>query len=747
MTSETDTEHVTGAGDLAPLDRIALARLGIVSRGDDAAASPNAVAAVLAELAHAGIRITNPERAGNDLAGRAPALVAFARRLRGEHGHYAPLFAGFPDQLPTFDDAETRFTIGLLRLAGTYVGTGRVTDDDVRAAMDFSAIGWWPASSVPQDVDRTMVDRQLQRMLPPDERVEWLDVALVAPAELPERLRAWMSDAFAAPAALRTDVREDLATLVELLGADHVVAADVPFIETRTLLTRLLWQQDPSRLATAGLSPDDLLRLFADLTDGDVSLATPVTFPRFTRAQRRAVVAALEASPRLPDVFRRRGLWLAIARGLHLGEGRSAPRTEETFARLRASRHDATSLPSRVERALREERVPDAVRVLAAESPGVLLRGLRRYAALAERAASGTPSAVAELLDAVEREASGVPARVLWAARYQVADNGRTYPRVAFTKTGAALKIDRPAGHLRVSGRLRSELLTRLDAALDARAAAGPSWAGRRVFVDPRLRAVLMPDALRTTAQGVVQLERGSRLALGEAPVLRLFVHWRQAEGSRSDLDLSLQALDADYGLVEHVSWTRLGNGVMTHSGDLTSAPVGAQEFVDVRLDAARAEAGWRYLVPSVFRFAGPSFARLPEAHVGWMLREECSADRRTFDPATVVNAFALTGRAGTAVPMLVDLETNEVVSTDLYLRSELAASVEHGGLEVRDVVAAAATRADLKVNVAEVAARVAAARGAVVCEARAEADLTFGLDDSFTYNALRPERLLAELY
>ena len=734
------------ASRLDALDRIGLTRLGVLAAGD-VVAPPAEVAAVLAELAHVGVRVTNPDAAGAALVDRAAGVVAEVRLLRGELADYSPLFAGFPDHLPTFDDAETRFTIGIVRLVYTHITAGKVTDDDVRAAMDFRAIGWWPASSVPQDVDKARVDRELQRLLPPDDRVEWLDVTLVDQAGLHSRLREWTTDALTAPAPLRSDVRDDVATLVRSLGTD-VAAADVPFVETRTLLTRLLWERDPRDVAAAGPSPDDLLRLFADLTGGDVSLAAPVTFPRLTRAQRRAVVAALESSPRLPDVFRRRGLWLAIARGLHLGEAGlpPAPRVAETFARLRAGRHDATSLPSRVERAVRAGRLPEALAALAAESPGVLARGLRRFAALAE-ASPAAADDVPALLDAVRRTAPGVPTRVLYAARAQVADNGRTYPRVAFTKAGAPLKIDRPAGHLRVSSHLRSGLLQRLEAAIDTRSATKPSWAGRSVFVDPLLRGVLMPDALRTTAQGLVQLERGSRVPLGEAPVLRLFVHWRQGEGTVSDLDLSLQALDADFRLVSQVSWTQLADGLMTHSGDLTSAPDGAQEFVDVRLDEARRGPGWRYLVPSVFRYAGPSFAGLPEAHVGWMLRDECSADRRTFDPATVVNAFPLTGRAGTAVPMLVDLATDEVVSTDLYLRSGLGSSVERGGLQVREVVAAAARRADIKVSVAEVAERAAAARGARLSDTRADADLTFGLDDSHTFNALRPERLLAELY
>jgi hypothetical protein len=725
--------------------RIVITRTGLVPRGATGAPDPAAGAAALGELAHVGVRLTNPELLTADVVRKTPGVVALVRRLRGDVGVYSPLFPGFPDRLPDADNADVRFTLATVQLLGRYLGTGDVTDADVRDAMDFSGIGWWPASSVPQDVDRARIDRKLQELLPGDERVEWLELTLADDDEVERKLRAWMADGFGAPGSLREDVRDDLAFLVGELGPGDLTAADVPFIETRTLLTRLLWERDLAALPAAGLSPDDVLRLFADLTESDVSLAQPVTFPRLTRAQRRAVVAALEASPRLPDVFRRRGLWLAVARGLHLGErgARPAPRVEETFARLRAGRHDATSLPSRVERAVREQRPADAVRLLAAGSPGLLVRGVRRWAALTE--AAGDASAV---VAALEEVGAGVPTRILYAARAQVADNGRTYPRVAFTKAGAPLKVDRPAGHLRVSDELRGHLLSRLENAIDARHAVKEPWAGRKAWIDPLLGAVLMPDALRTTAQGVVQLERGSRLPLGDAPVLRLFVHWRESPGEyRSDLDLSVQLLDGDHALVRQVSWTNLAAGEMTHSGDLTSAPDGAEEFVDVRLDALRRDPKVRYVVPTVFRYSGPSFGRLVEAHVGWMLRQECSSDRATFDPATVVNAFALTGSAGTAVPMLVDLESREVVATDLYLRSMVGASVERGGLAVRDVVAAAARRADIKVSVEEVAAMAVAARGAVGVDSREDADLTFGLDDRCTFNALRPEALLAELY
>lgn len=274
-----------------------------------------------------------------------------------------------------------------------------------------------------------------------------------------------MRDCFASAASLREDVQNDLGILVNRLGLDGVDPADVRFRENRTLLFELLWALDRTRLPATGATPDDLLRLFARLTGGDISLGTPVGYPRLSRADRRVVVNTLEASDRLGDVFRRRGLWLAIDRGLHVGEFR-APRVAETFARLRDGRHDRTSFPSRFERLLATD-FAAAVRLAAAESPGLLGRGLRRLAAVA-----AGPGERAALIRAVAGAAERIPLRVLLAAAAQLADNGRTYPRVVFGKDGSSLPIVRRPGHLALAGDFRKELLGAVDAAADARIAA-----------------------------------------------------------------------------------------------------------------------------------------------------------------------------------------------------------------------------------------------------------------------------------
>ncbi|MBG0568336.1 TerD family protein [Actinoplanes aureus] len=717
------------------LERIGFDRLGLVVT-PGSVTTPGVSAPLLAEFAHVGVRFANPEAITDGLAGPHRELIAHVRAGRGGSGTYAPLFPGFPERLPWFDDAVFRFVVARARMAGN-----DWSERAWRDALDFSRIGWWPASSIPQDRDRAEADRRAQRLLPRDSRIEWITVRLVEAGELETRLRDWMRDCFTSAASLREDVQNDLGVLVNRLGLDGVEVGDVRFRENRTLLFELIWAFDRKRLPYTGATPDDLLRLFAKLAGGDVSLTAPVTFPRLSRADRRVVVNTLEASDRLGDVFRRRGLWLAIDRGLHVGEFR-APRVRETLAVLRESRHDYTSFPSRFERALAQDHTA-AVRLAAAEAPGLLGRGLRRLAALATG-----PEQRAALVGALTDSRERIPLRVLLAAGAQLADNGRTYPRVVFGKDGSALPIVRERGHLAVPKEFREDLLGAVDAAVDARIAAKGDWHGESVWVEPGLDRLLLPDQLRATAAGLVQVERGSRLPVGEAEVVRLFVHWREADRT-SDLDLSCIALDAGFRIADQVSWTNLGNGVMTHSGDLTSAPDGAEEFLDINLAKAARMArrkGWRYLVPVIFRYAGPAFEALAEAYTGWMSRNDATSRVRVFDPATVANAFPLTGRKRYAVPMLLDLDTHEILYVDVYLNGRPRARVEQDGNDIATLVSAVAGRRDTKVSVADLAMRHVRARGATLVDDRSRATITFGTGGGCTYDVLRPEKLLADL-
>jgi hypothetical protein len=179
-------------------------------------------APLLAEFANAGVRFTNPEAVTDGLAGSHRELIEHVRVRRGEAGTYAPLFGGFPDRLPEFDDSVFRFVVARVRMIGE-----DDTPDAWRRALDFSRIGWWPASSIPQDAARAQADRRAQALLPRDSRVEWITVRLVDAAELRARLTDWMRDCFASAASLREDVQSDLGVLINRLGVGGVEISDV----------------------------------------------------------------------------------------------------------------------------------------------------------------------------------------------------------------------------------------------------------------------------------------------------------------------------------------------------------------------------------------------------------------------------------------------------------------------------------------------------------------------------------------
>ena len=868
-------------------------------------ADPARCAAGLAELARVGIRVANPERITDAFVTTVDDLVAHERFRRGQRGTYTPLFPGFPDDLPAHDDVYLRALLGTVRLleaelrdeVDSLVGSGApshlreelgtpvvelidkakgldnlaVAEESLRAAFDFTDLGWWPASSVPQDVPATLAARARQDLLGADGHVEWHTVRLVDPAALTQAVRDWMADVLASPASLRPDIRDDLREAIAVHGVDHIDQATVTFRETRTLLTRVVWDTALDRVATLGLTPDDLLRLFAELASeqprrpdsrlllrspggqtvdintgsqnqlralfgplvawrvaaarpfasvhelqqvrgiglGRLRLVQPSAqptplYPRLTRAQRRAVLTALERSDRLADVFRNRGLWLAVGKGLHVG-AEGGPRTREVFTRLRQTRHDRTSTAARFEAALVVD-LPAAVELAARQAPTVLARQVRRLAHLAVTTGPATPveshendectstvctcqnelvrqlgaaSQLGELTDAVVAAADQIPTRVALTARAQVADNGATYPRVAVTTSGHPMLVDRPVGHLALPEDARDQVVEALDRVVHTRLSRLESWAGRTVHLADGLDQVLLPQGQRSALAGLVEVDRGTRLPLGQAPTLRLFVHWKHPH---SDLDLSVMALDEDCNLLEYVSWTNLRAGKVVHSGDITSAPAGAEEFIDIDLAWARAQestgtpvttctcstcAGtgtrarrtrrrhaqdeatprkWRYLVPSIFRYSGPAFSALEEAAAGWMLRDHPSSDRMVFDPATVAGAFPLGGQARVATPFVVDLLTEQVITVDLCTRGSWQARVERDSDSLSTLVQAVLRRTDHAVSVADLVEANVRARGATIVPDPSAADITVGFGPDCTYDALHPARLLVEL-
>ncbi|MFD2349516.1 hypothetical protein ACFSTC_09245 [Nonomuraea ferruginea] len=80
----------------------------------------------------------------------------------------------------------------------------------------------------------------------------------------------------------------------------------------------------------------DVLRLACALSGGDVTLATPTRFRSFRRAERRALLRALDAvatPAKLGDVPRHRERWKRLGERLHPHEYPLLPRADPRLIR------------------------------------------------------------------------------------------------------------------------------------------------------------------------------------------------------------------------------------------------------------------------------------------------------------------------------------------------------------------------------------------------------------------------------
>lgn len=438
----------------------------------------------------------------------------------------------------------------------------------------------------------------------------------------------------------------DLELLAEACVAGPQPEA-IPVRENRAVVNR-------ARLtAGAGLLVDtvtDVLRLACALSDGDVTLAEPTRFRSVPRPMRRGLLAALDAvvaaSPaKLADVPVHREAFKRLGERLHPHEYPQWPYAAEVFAAARGE-SEFRSVDSRVDALLAEKDVAEAALLLASAAPGKLFRSLDRLLRGAQ-----TDQVRGTVVSAAAEAAPQVSGRVLLSVREhfhnrRVAGPGsrsrkqpRGRSRVFVNRLGRAWVT--PERRPPVAAADRDRIIAAVDAEI------------RRRLPDPG-HLVLGPDVLdvalplsgKASSAGLGVLPRGSVSRI-HGELLRFFVYWKQTRHS-TDFDLSAQILDADYRTVSWLSYTALSSIDGEHSGDITNAPEGASEFINLRLGAVRGS----FIVPQVNIYSGEGFEEVEESFFGFMLREG-EQRGRPFEPRTVRMKSDLRGLGRVALPLV----------------------------------------------------------------------------------------------
>ncbi|KUO19562.1 TerD family protein [Streptomyces dysideae] len=410
----------------------------------------------------------------------------------------------------------------------------------------------------------------------------------------------------------------------------------IPVRENRAVVNRARLE------AGSGLLLDtvtDVLRLACALSDGDVTLGEPTRFRGLSRPVRRALLAGLDsvvaaAPAKLSDVAVHREAWKRLGERLHPHEYPRWPHSADVFAVARGEK-EARSFDSRVEELLGRNDITGAVKLLES-APGRLFRSLDRLlrAALTQEERNA-------VVAVAERVAPEVAGRVVLSVREHLHNRGEETGerRVFVNRLGRAWVAEdtRPP----VPPAERKRLITAFDAEIRRRLP-DPG----HLLIDPDVLDVALPLSGKATAAGLGVLPRGS-VSPVDGELLRFFVYWKQTSRD-TDYDLSALMLDAGYRTVSWLSYTHLTDVDGEHSGDITEAPDGASEFINLRLGAVRGA----FIVPQVNLFSGEGFEEVAESFFGFMLREG-EQKGRPFEPRTVRMKSDLRGPGRVALPLV----------------------------------------------------------------------------------------------
>lgn len=719
---------------------LALKRLKFITVAKGSGIDANRKIAFITELAGLGFKIVNPELLDSisiSLFDDYKKMIDSLHEIRGGAIDYVPLFTGFPTEVP---DDETYFKKRILgfvhNICDWFEGDFVELENGIKVPeylFDIYRFGADPITQF-QSKDLFEVGAASQNKRKADSHIEWIELELIEENECDIVLEQFMLDLLYAKSSIKDGFKEDLKMLLNCFGPAKIEADEITMKENLAFVLKYFWETENYKaVKTIANTPTDILRLFAALTDSDVSLIEKIRFPKLKRKQRKVILSILENCKELADDLKRyKGLWLELGRYIHPSEYATVfPKTANAFDQLRNGK--IVTYNSLTEQFIEQHNFEDLLAHLE-KRPGVFLRKfheiLRRF-----------PEKSTSVLDLLEQKAIKVPLKNLLILQNFFYNINELKNRTIVNKRGKVLVLaNNSLGQLDDS--VLQKIVEILTNGILDQMNAKESWTGKKVYIDPELTNFTVPLQQRSASDGLINVGRGSQIKIDFEKVLRLFVYWK--DGTReTDYDLSVIQFDSEFENLGHVSYTNLKSDGILHSGDIQSAPHGATEFIDITLD--KLDSKVKYLVVQIHKYEGDHFADT-ESFAGWMMRKEVENDVKSFDPKTVQNIFDLNGRNGYAVPIIVDLDESKIIISDLYMSGKsFQNNVENSSSNVAIVSKELMNFIHTRPNMFALSLLNLEGRNAVLVDEMEEADIKIGLTGC-DINVGDSEKILAEL-
>jgi hypothetical protein len=193
-----------------------------------------------------------------------------------------------------------------------------------------------------------------------------------------------------------------------------------------------------------------------------------------------------------------------------------------------------------------------------------------------------------------------------------------------------------------------------------------------KVYIDKCYQQIMVTTSEKDSNVSLKPMTRGSIIKFDpNVETLRFYVGWKNFKGNRVDLDLSAVKFDENFNYTGSLAYYNQDANGMAFSGDITDAPKGALEFIDI-FDLEIVKKDSRYILMTVRSFNGYTFKEMNTAYAGVLeLSKKEAHSKKNLYSSAVKHGFSLTGNVQTTNTILVDLEKSQYYWLDMNLPTE----------------------------------------------------------------------------
>ena len=543
------------------------------------------------------------------------------------------------------------------------------------------------------------------------------------------------------------------------------LCTEIPNKENLAHITKIVWDtcskykcDMSARFETA----IDVLRLYVAISNGDISLSTPTRFVNLSRKYRKFFMDLLNncKSDIIEDMYRYKEMWLRVGEKLHpfTYNQTKYKKVIMAFDCLR-NLHKPSFFNNKVETLLKvinnspykydNDKIATMNKLVSIlqTRPGEFARRLDNILCRHYNTTSASTSVILNntILKGFEEVSNQVSIPILFQLHSHFYSRllGYKNPRVFLPKGNTAKFFVSNKERYPIDIDVIHDLLSIINKAIIYNLKKKPRLGN--VYIDSDFEDYLVPFGLRSANPGSKTIIRGSTIDIGrDINAIRLFIWWTNIDkvdkfrDSRVDLDLTCGFYDVNWKSLYKTSYTSLANKQINsyHSGDIVDGGSpsgnGVAEFIDIDIDKA-SEYGCRYVAFMVNVFYGPTFDKIP-CSFGWMKREAVNNEGEIFEPSTVDMKIDINSKSSMIVPAILDLETRQIVWTDMNISINKIkpVNIENNSIRVAQMIEAMMSYSSCRPTLYQLIYFNTIARTGKIVYNKEEADIIFSNDTSY---------------